>query len=339
MDDPATGAVEALATTATAGAEPWPKELDPVRLVDQVTAAYNALLAVVWAALIPQAWYSIWLFAAHAAAAAMPWLLRRTHGRLSPVGRVLRDIYPLIWILAFWTELDFIRRLLHDASFDRVVGALDLSIFGTHLDAVFLPNASALWFSELMYFAYFGYYLIVVLPLLYMAIRGSPEMKRDMTFRIVLVYLACFFVYIVFPVDGPHWLSEPYQGDFQQGFFYKLEQLLQGQGSSLGASFPSSHVAASVTMALLGYRWFSRPVALLLAAGALGVVVSTVYTQNHFAIDSLAGILWAFWIQLMVAPALMRWWERRVEDRALSGRRGGSSSGAGVSDPTLTASP
>jgi membrane-associated phospholipid phosphatase len=141
-----------------------------------------------------------------------------------------------------------------------------------------------------------------------MAFRGSPEMKRDMTFRVVLVYLSCFFVYIAFPVDGPHWLTEHFQGAFQQGFFYRIEAALQSQGDALGCSFPSSHVAASVTMAYLGFRWFSKPVAVLLTVGALGVVLSTVYTQNHYTIDSLAGVLWAFWIQLMVAPALLRWW-------------------------------
>ncbi len=308
MGDSRTETAQAPDIVELAVAEERSAPLDRVRLVDKITSAYNFLLAGVWAILIPVSPLAPWLFLAHAAGATMPKLLDRTRGRLSPLGRVLRDIYPLIWILPFWMELDLIRRLLHDTAFDRVIGALDLAVFGVHLDALWLPAMSAMWFSELMYLAYFGYYLVVVIPLLYMAFRGGPEMKRDMTFRVVLVYLSSFFVYIAFPVDGPHALTEHFQGAFQQGFFYRIEAVLQSQGDALGASFPSSHVAASVTMAYLGFRWFSKPVAALLTVAALGVVLSTVYTQNHYAIDSLAGVLWAFWIQLMVAPALLRWW-------------------------------
>jgi len=39
---------------------------------------------------------------------------------------------------------------------------------------------------------------------------------------------------------------------------------------------------------------------------AAGVVVATVYTQNHYAIDVLAGIVWAVLLQLTVVPALER---------------------------------
>jgi membrane-associated phospholipid phosphatase len=288
--------------------EDVPRELKHVRLVDYISSAYNVLLAVVWAILIPQWSYAWVLFLAHAAAAVLPKMLERAGEDLTPFGRVLRDIYPLLWILAFWTELDFIRRMLHDAAYDRVIGALDIAVFGTHLDEVWMPAMPWVWFSEIMHLAYFGYYLTVVLPLLYMLFKGSREMKHDMTFRVVLVYFACYVVYIGFPVDGPHFLSEHYEGPLQQGFFYRLEWALQGQGDSLGCAFPSSHVAASTTMAYLGVRWFSRPVAALLVVAAAGVAVSTVYTQNHFAIDSLAGILWALWLNLMVAPVLLRWW-------------------------------
>jgi membrane-associated phospholipid phosphatase len=284
------------------------EDAGPVRLVDYMTSVYNAFLALVWLCLIPQWSYAFWLALAHGAAAALPKLLRRSPGKLSSAGRVLRDIYPLIFILAFWTELDFVRRLLHDSNFDRVIGGLDLALFGVHLNQVWLPAMPWLWFSEIMHFAYFSYYLAVIVPLLYMAFRGSPEMKRDMTFRVMLVYLACFVIYIAFPVDGPHFLSQHYEGAHQAGFFYQLDQMLQGQGDALGCSFPSSHVAATTTMAYLGFRWLSKTAATLLALSALGVALSTFYAQHHYAIDALAGITLALWLQLLVAPALIRWW-------------------------------
>ncbi len=317
MNDSRADVLQSAHSSASTAPTAWYDEIDGVRFVDRLTSYYNILLAFVWLILIPQWSTAIWLFLAHALAATIPMVLKRARGQLSRFGRVLRDLYPLIFILPFWTELDLVRRLLHDANFDRVVGALDLALFGIHLDTVFLPNLHALWFSEIMYFAYFAYYLTVILPVLYMAFRGGSEMKADITFRVVLIYLSCFFVYIAFPVDGPHWLTEHFQGDHQRGLFYQLEQALQSEGDALGCSFPSSHVAASTTMAYLGFRWFSKPTAWLLTLGAIGVMASTVYTQNHYAIDSVAGVIWAFWIQLMVAPALLRWW--RCEQRRAEG--------------------
>jgi membrane-associated phospholipid phosphatase len=44
----------------------------------------------------------------------------------------------------------------------------------------------------------------------------------------------------------------------------------------------------------------------LLAVEAFGVVVATVYTQNHYAIDVTAGLLWTVLLQLLVVPALTR---------------------------------
>ncbi|MGD2152213.1 MAG: phosphatase PAP2 family protein [Gemmatimonadales bacterium] len=279
-------------------------------LVDRVASAYNVLLALVWAVLIPQWSYAAWLFLAHAAAAAIPALLARTRGRLSPATRVLRDIYPLIWILAFWTELDFIRPLLHDAAYDRVIGAIDLAVFGRHLNEAWMPAMPWVWFSEIMHLAYLSYYPTVIVPLLYMLLRGGREMKEDMTFRVVLVYFACYSFYVAFPVDGPHFLSEHYEGPLQRGLFYRVDAVLQGQGDALGCSFPSSHVAASVTMAYLGIRWLSGRAAGLLVLAAAGVAASTVYTQHHFAIDSVAGVVWALWLNLLVAPALLGRWGR-----------------------------
>jgi membrane-associated phospholipid phosphatase len=50
---------------------------------------------------------------------------------------------------------------------------------------------------------------------------------------------------------------------------------------------------------------------------AVGVALSTFYTQHHFAIDSLGGIILALWLQLLVAPALIRWWRcRQVNEGA-----------------------
>lgn len=276
---------------------------------ERLTAAYNVVLAVVWAVLLNQAPYAAPICAAHAAGAAVPWLYRRAPDHLSPVAATLREVYPLIWLIAFWTELDFLRHLLHVTPNDRPIAAFEVALFGFNIDRVWMPSMPATGFSELMHLLYFAYYPAVLIPLVYVAVAGSTAMKRDFVFRVMLVYLASFVVYMACPVDGPHFIGARFEGALQQGFFYRLVWVLQGAGDSQGCSFPSSHVAASVTMAYLALRWFRRPSAALLAAAALGVTLSSVYTQNHYAVDALAGVVWALALQLLVAPVLLRWWE------------------------------
>jgi membrane-associated phospholipid phosphatase len=133
-----------------------------------------------------------------------------------------------------------------------------------------------------------------------------------MVCRLMLAYLSCYVVYICFPVDGPHFLLEPYRGDLQDGVFYQLVTAAQGSGDSRGCAFPSSHVVGAVTIAFLAWRWLSKPIAVLLTAQALGVVCSTIYTQSHYAADAVTGVSWALAIQLLVAPPLMRRLRRSV---------------------------
>ena len=280
----------------------------PIRPADRLVAGYNAILSVVWLTQLADAPFAIWIFAAHAAAVCMPWLIARSADRLSPVGRELREIYPFLWIVPLWLELDFLRGFLHQTAYDRAIVALDLAVFRVHLDAVWMPSAPAVWFSELMHVLYFAYYPTVVLPILFVWVARRSEALRDMAFRVTLVYLACYLVYLAFPVDGPHFLRTQYSGPLNDGFFYWLVRQVQDSGDSMGCSFPSSHVAASATMALLGRRWFPPATWALLVAAAIGVMVSCVYTQNHYAIDSLAGLIWALALQLWLAPLLLRRW-------------------------------
>lgn len=207
-------------------------------------------------------------------------------------------------ILGYWSELGFIRDLLHASANDGPIAALDLAVFGVHLNTVWMPRMPELWLSEVMHFAYFAYYPLIFVPPVVMALLGRTPALRDMTYRLLVTYIGCYVIYIVFPVDGPSHTMARYVGALNDGFFYRLTHGAVHAGDSMGTAFPSSHVAGAVTIAYLGVRWLRPAVAALLVAEAAGVVVATVYTQNHFAIDSLAGIVWALGLQFAVAPAL-----------------------------------
>jgi farnesol dehydrogenase len=275
--------------------------------VDRLLAGYNLVLAAVWAFLLGRAACAPLLLAAHIGAAFMPRLLERAPDSQSGLSRSVRDFYPLLWVIAFWTELDFLRAYLHDLANDGPIVALEHTIFGTDLSSAWIASMPHVWLSELMHFLYFAYYPLIFVPPLALAIMGRTAALRDVILRLVVTYLACYLIYIAFPVDGPHFLTPGYEGALRDGLFYKLVHTLQDFGDSRGAAFPSSHVTAAVTIAYIGWRWFSRPVAVLLTIEAFAVAVTTVYTQNHYALDSVAGVIWALTLQSLVVPALKRW--------------------------------
>jgi membrane-associated phospholipid phosphatase len=270
------------------------------RNTDLMLTGYNLVLALVWMRHLGAAWYVPWFACAHLAAATLPLLLDRLEQALPRVGNPLRELYALISLLPFWTELGHLQALNTGPTFDAVVARLDLALFGQHLNLVWMPAMPQVAFSELMHFCYFAYYPLIFLPPLAMYLAGRTDAVRDMTFRLMVTYLACYLLYLVFPVIGPAELLPHYDGALKHGLFYGLTHAARAAGDSLGTAFPSSHAAGVTASAVLAWRWFRRPVAIALTIQAAAVLLATVYTQNHYAVDTLAGFVWALSLQLVL---------------------------------------
>lgn len=279
--------------------------------VDLLVAAFNAAMACVWAAAAwgigaPRVAGAPWLSAAHAVAAALPWVLRDARWLRARAHPLLREAYPLLGIVLFWAELGFLARVRALPAHDAQIAAWDRSLFGVHLHAVWGPAAPWPWLRESMYFFYFSYYLMLVIPALVILARGRRDAIRDVTLRLMATYLTCFLFYAVFPVHGPRAIDPVQVPPHRAALFESLVESARATGDSPGTAFPSSHVAGVVTVAWFGRRWFGRWAASILAAGALLVTLATVYTGNHFAIDALAGAAWGIAVQALLVPALAR---------------------------------
>lgn len=288
--------------------------------VDVVLAGFNLLMAGVWVRGLAEWEYAPVLAAAHVVAAGLPWLFRKADTLSAPVGQ-LRRIYPMIWLAAFWTEVDLVRRNLHEGSFDAVIIALEESLLGFHPHELWLPQVSSLWLSELLYFSYFMYYLSIILPVAWLWLRGRDPELMDTLLRMMAVYTLCFLLFALMPVDGPRHTGMIFEGPAAQGPFAELVQIVAVEhGESLGAAFPSSHVAGAVTMAWVGWLYLPRWAFWLLAVEAMGVFLSTFYTQAHYAIDSVAGLLLAMVVQVGLLPVTLRFRPMRAGWLAWDGR-------------------
>lgn len=279
----------------------------PLRAVDVVAAGYNLVLATLWLTGLGNGPLPAVIGCAHLAAAALPFLFQRWNAAASsPPVRVLRDLYPLVFLALFWSELGLLFELRRPLPQDALVAELDLALFGLHLNLHWMPLMPWPWFSEVMHFVYLAYYGAVFLPPLYLLSRGHRPALDDALFRILATYLSCYLFYLVFPVIGPAELLPQHDGALTEGFFYRLTHGARAAGDSLGTAFPSSHVAGAVTAAIVGARWLPPFVARLLLAEAVGVIAATVYTQNHYAIDAVAGVVWAVGLQLLLIPLALR---------------------------------
>jgi membrane-associated phospholipid phosphatase len=117
---------------------------------------------------------------------------------------------------------------------------------------------------------------------------------------VVATFLACYLVYLFFPVSGPYYQWPHPDGAFVENAPARWVYAALAQGSSYGAAFPSSHVAATVA-ATLGAWVASRRLGLFLAVPTLLLTVGVVYTQMHYVVDSVAGVVVGIVVPLLVA--------------------------------------
>src|SRR2546422_7240227 len=120
-----------------------------------------------------------------------------------------------------------------------------------------------------MHFAYWASSLLIGIPPLAFGALGRTAALRDVVFRMMLTYLTCFVIFIVYPVYGPGLTLPRYSGSLTDGLFYRLVRASLGAGDSPGCAFPSSHVAGAVTIAFAAARRTPRRIRALLLAQAI----------------------------------------------------------------------
>jgi len=258
------------------------------RAAAAVFIAYNLLLALLWAP------HNLVFAGAHLAAIALPSLFSATP---------FADAYPAFAVMAIWTEMGAILPMLHpDGAAARDAAALHLDglIFGTHWHTQWIALMPWSWLSTSMYGAYCSYYVLLIGLPFWLWVSRHREALADIAFRLLLTYAACAVCYLIFPVVGPAPLP-PVADAVRHGAFFEMSAAVQRAGDSLGTSLPSTHAAGSMTLALAAWRWLPRPLALATVALAVAIAFATVYTQNHYAIDAVAGVLLAVCLQTIVS--------------------------------------
>lgn len=272
---------DALPAAAAAGA--WSR----LRPVEWLLIGYLAVvtaLAVARAPGRPACW---WLVASHLLAALLIWLVTRPG--LGPVGRTIREIYPLVLLLALYSELDVLNAggvRVHDALIER----WELALFGFEPSRAWWQAAPSRFWSTLLHGAYLSYYFILSVPAVWLVARGEHRATQRFVLSVMLAFVACYLFFLFYPVAGPYYTYPRPTGPFVDNVTARLVYATLARGSSYGAAFPSSHVAAALAATLAAWQASRRLGSALAVATAL-LAVSVVYCQMHYAVDALAGIV------------------------------------------------
>ena len=238
------------------------------------------------------------------------------------------DFYPLPLFALFYSEIEILNRVLHDGRmFDPWVQAVEEKLFGGQPARDLARQWPIPWLGEYLHLGYFSYYLLAPSLAFTLRFRRSFVAYHRAIACVALSFYISFLFFIAMPVAGPYYSFTP--PDLSQvGYVLpRLVRWLLDRGSSVGAAFPSSHVAVSITIWIMAMRYHSK---LSIVYGFLVPALSlgTIYGGYHYATDMLAGLL----LGVLVGTVGHRWvaslipeWPRELiapaEAPATSGRR------------------
>jgi membrane-associated phospholipid phosphatase len=214
-------------------------------------------------------------------------LARNEHGRF---GRALREIYPILLLTSLYGGLDLLSGggtvPVHDAQVQR----WEATLFGGQPSRDWWRAAPSQLWSLILHGAYFSYYAIVLLPAVLLLARQQLGALRRLMLALMATFVFCYLWFVLFPVAGPYYEFPRPSGAFVDNPAARLVYRTLAAGSSYGAAFPSSHVAASVAVTIGCWR-VSRRLGLALALLTALLTVAVVYCQMHYAVDALAGLV------------------------------------------------
>jgi membrane-associated phospholipid phosphatase len=249
--------------------------------------AYLSVVSVVAAVRMSSQPDCRWLLVGHALFGLF--LLLLTRSRLGPVGRTIRELYPLLLLPALYSELDVLNATSVPVH-DRLVQHWELLLFGMQLSREWWQRAPSQFWSTLLHAAYLSYYLIISVPAFYFVGRRDWAAARGFVLVVMSTFVLCYLIFIFFPVAGPYYTFPRPAAWFTDNPPARWVYAALASGSSYGAAFPSSHVAAALAATLTATRT-SRRLGLFLLLPTLLLTVGVVYCQMHYGVDALAGLI------------------------------------------------
>lgn len=257
-----------------------------LRLAERVLVAYASIIvvtAVVRAQAVPGNWG---VAVGHALIILLLWLVAKQSARSWVV--TLRELLPLLLLPALYASLDVLNAGGRPI-YDRVVLGWEEALFGGQPSRDWWHRYPSPFWSTLLHGVYLLYYPLVALPAFALAWHKDWDALRLFVRNVVVTFCFCYLVFAFFPVTGPYYQFRHPAGPFVETPTARLVYASLVGGSSYGAAFPSSHVAATLAAGIAAWKGW-RALGVVLVLPVLLMPIATVYCQMHYALDALAGV-------------------------------------------------
>jgi membrane-associated phospholipid phosphatase len=258
---------------------------------DYLLAGYLAAVTLVIVSRGPLADGYPWLLVAHGLFVGLLVGFRRLTADRG-LGRALHTFYPLVLLAGLYAAIGVLnqaRGLSAILAHDALVQRWEASLFGGQPAFEWIRRAPSTFWSWVFHLAYLAYYPLVLIPGPILAARGDWSGARRLVFATMLAFVPCYLVFVLFPVAGPNYAFPHPVGPVRAVWPARAAYAILGGGSSVGAAFPSSHVAATLATTVAAWRaWPALGRAMLVPLVLL--TIGVVYCQMHYAVDALSGL-------------------------------------------------
>ncbi len=200
---------------------------------------------------------------------------------------------------------------------DAELMAIDRALFGEVPSVMMEPWLHPVAVEWLAFF-YFSYFALVAGAIIPAVVKGRDAVRNERLYGILFISVLGNIIYTFVPGRGP-FAAMTFSTPIEGGLFWGLvEEMVSMIGPQLDI-FPSLHTAVPVFLAIHTFRnrtsrllkWLAWP----LVFTAVNIVIATMYLRWHYAVDVIAGLVFA------LAAVAFASWARRTEARRVAAGR------------------
>ncbi len=216
---------------------------------------------------------------------------------------LIRNTYSIILSGYFYSETVFFNKLFFN-NLDPILEQIDRTIFGSQPSILFSEILPNYLFSELMYFAYFSFYLLII-SFVITAFFKSETIFTKAIFQLSASLYLFYIIFALLPSAGPQfYFSFPDNALPESYVFDKIMHLIQALAEQPTGAFPSSHVGIALIILTISKKIL--PVFFKIALPIVFLLIlSTVYIKAHYVTDIIGGFIFAPFI-LWIANFLFK---------------------------------
>jgi membrane-associated phospholipid phosphatase len=260
-----------------------------VAVLATLAAALGGALQIPWDGIVPFLGIGAALFAASVIATR----------RLTGHARAVRLWAPFAVVYLCYRALRGAIPVLVDGGFEDALVRADVALLGAS-PAWALQAIHARWITELLAYAYATMFFLPLAVMLVLYARRADRELRHVALSLQLAFYLGFTIFLLVPARSPDvvFALPALEG---YGFYERSMAAWRSLQAVTFDAFPSMHTAISTLALVHAFRFLPRWAALVMLPVVLLLQLATLYLQQHYFVDVVAG-----WAVAAIAIVLSR---------------------------------